>query len=250
MTAALVSPGAFVASWLPEPWMIWRLGPWMVAYTGIAAWWVGRLRVRRMLATGYTRKVFHFLIFGAATLLQVLWGRGAVVLFGSIVSLFVLAAVWRGNGLPFYEGLARPRDEPRRSLFILVPLATTALGGVATNLLFPDYAHVGYLVAGTGDALGEPVGTRWGRHPYRVPSLAGVPATRTLEGSAAVLVGSWSAAVVALLLQGCAACSDGQVATLALACAVGVTAVEAVSHHGTDNFTVQVAAAAAVALFV
>jgi len=38
---------------------------------------------------------------------------------------------------------------------------------------------------GWGDAVGEPVGTRFGRHPYRVPSLAGVPATRTLEGSLA-----------------------------------------------------------------
>ena len=45
-------------------------------------------------------------------------------------------AVWRSEGFPFYEAIARPSDAPQRTLFVLVPLATTAVGGVASNLLF------------------------------------------------------------------------------------------------------------------
>ena len=78
------------------------------------------------------------------------------------------------------------RKATGRTLFILVPMLMTALGGVVSNVLFPGWAFVGYMVCGWGDAAGEPVGTRWGRHRYAVPSMAGIPATRSLEGSAAV----------------------------------------------------------------
>ncbi len=154
----------------------------------------------------------------------------------------VLYAVWRGDGFAFYEAMARDTDRPRRSLFILVPLATTAIGGLASNLFFPQFAFVGYLVCGWGDALGEPVGARWGRHDYRVPSIAGVRAHRTLEGSAAVCIGGAVAATTGLALFGL---------PLAVAAAAGVTCgvcgalVEAVSNHGLDNLTIQIAASAA-----
>jgi phytol kinase len=148
--------------------------------------------------------------------------------------------VARGEGDRLYEALARPSDAPHRTLFVLVPLATTALGGVAANLLAPGYGYVGYLVAGWGDALGEPVGTRWGRHRYRVPTLAGVPATRSLEGSGAVLAGGFAAALAGLLFAGIEPQSAVRAAALA---AVAGAAVEAGSSHGLDNLTVQAAAA-------
>jgi phytol kinase len=122
-----------------------------------------------------------------------------------------------------------------------VPLATTALGGVLANLLFGDFAVVGYLVAGWGDAVGEPVGTRWGRHRYRVPSLAGVPATRSLEGSSAVLLCGAAAAVIVLLARGYGAPTA---VAVGLACGLAGALVEAVSSHGLDNLTVQLAGAA------
>src|SRR5690606_11252358 len=156
----------------------------------------------RGVRTAYTRKVFHFTIFAAASVIQLVSGLGGVVVFGTIVALIVLFAVWRGDEHPFYEALARPNDAPRRTLFIVVPLVTTALGGVLSNLLFPAYAWAGYLVAGWGDAVGEPVGSRWGRHRYRVPSLAGVAATRSWEGSAAVLLVGALAATLGGLMAG------------------------------------------------
>jgi phytol kinase len=78
-----------------------------------------------------------------------------------------------------------------------------------------------------------------------VPSLAGVAAERTLEGSLAVLVAAWAAAAVALTGVGVAA--GAPLLLIALACAgVGAT-VEAVSHHGMDNLTVQIAVSLAAA---
>jgi phytol kinase len=139
------------------------------------------------------------------------------------------------------------RSPARRTLFILVPLVTTAIGGIAANLLFGAYAIVGYLVGGWGDAVGEPIGRAFGRHTYRVPSFGGVAATRSLEGSAAVLVAGTAAATVALLARGA---SPTAAIGAGLACGAAGAAVEAFSTHGADNLTVQVAAAGAAFLLL
>ena len=221
--------------------------PLTLLYASAAAVFAGWLRVGRGMRTPYTRKVFHFLILSAATLIHLRWGLPGTVVYGSTVALMVLAAVWRGDGFAFYEALARPSDAPRRSLFILVPLLTTALGGVLANLLFPTWAFIGYAAVAWGDAIGEPVGTRWGRHRYTVPSIAGVSATRSIEGSAAVLLASAAACALAFGFAGV----DGWTALRAAAVVGLVTAlVEAVSHHGMDNLTIQVVAAGAAALLL
>lgn len=227
---------------LPGPRMLLSLAPPLTVFAAAAAAFVGHLRLARGVRAPYTRKIFHFLVFTAAGLSQEIWGLPAVTLLGSIVTLSVLYAVRRGPGFPFYEAMARPSDEPRRSFFIVVPLATTALGGIASNILFPSFAHIGYLVCGWGDAVGEPAGVRWGRHQYRVPSLGGVPATRSLEGSLAVFLAGSAAAAAGLMFSGFAprvALQSG------LVCGLAGAAVEAISHHGLDNLTVQVAASAA-----
>lgn len=216
-------------------------------YAAAAAVLVGWLRTRRGVRAPYTRKAFHFIILTAAAVVHWLWLLPGVLVFGSVVSALVLLAVLRGDGFAFYEALARPTDAPHRTLFILVPLATTAAGGLLANALFGDLAVIGYLAVAWGDAVGEPVGTRWGRHPYRVPSLGGVPAQRTLQGSAAVLVAATAAAYAGLLLLGADA---GAAIMVAVAAGAASATVEAVSHHGLDNLTVQLAATGAAALLL
>lgn len=221
--------------------------PAAAIYAAGAAWLAGWLRTRRQVRAPYTRKVFHFLIFTMAGVIHLVWGLPGVATFGGVVSLAVLFAVWRGDGFPFYEAMARPTDAPHRTLFILVPLATTAAGGIVDNLLFADFAFIGYLVAGWGDAVGEPVGTRWGRHRYKVPSLAGVPATRSLEGSTAVFLTGSAAATLGLLAWGIA---PSTAIVTGLACGAAGAAIEAFSSHGLDNFTVQFAGSAVAALLL
>lgn len=208
---------------------------------------VSRLRRDRRVAVPYTRKLFHIGIFSIAAGVHAVMGAPAVVVYGSVVALFVVHAAWRGDGHALFEALARPTDAPRRALFVIVPLVTTAFGGLLSTLLLPRFAAVGYLVAGWGDAAGEPVGQRWGRHRYRVPSLAGVPATRSIEGSAAVFAFGTVAAVPALIA---ADVSSPSLMVAALAAGLAGALVEAVSNHGLDNLTVQLAAAGAAALVV
>ena len=213
--------------------------PLAVLISWPASLFAGWLKTKKNWRTAYTRKVFHFIIFTAASILQISYGLSAVIIFGSVTSLFVLAAVAKGDASAFYLALARPGDAPRQKLFILVPLITTALGGVLANLFFGTFASIGYLVGGWGDAVGEPVGSRWGRYRYKVPSLAGVQATRSFEGSAAVfLVGSLVAVFGFLAME----TSFPQALLFGLACGAGGMLVEAVSSHGLDNFTIQLAA--------
>lgn len=236
-----------LARFIPDAATLLAVAPLALLHGGAAAAFAGWLRTARHVPTPYTRKIFHFLIITAAVGVQLRWGLGGTVTFGAVVALLVLLVVLRGAGFPPYEALARPTDEPRRSLFIIVPLFTTALGGVLANIIFPAWAFVGYAAVAWGDAVGEPVGARWGRHRYSVPSIGGVRATRSLEGSAAVLAASVAAAALALLSAGVAMHA---VVTAALVVGVVTMLVEAVSHHGLDNLTIQLAAAGAAALLL
>lgn len=217
------------------------VAPLAFLYTAVVATLVGYLRQIQGVRTAYTRKIFHFSIFTAATIVHLLWHLPGVTVLGLVVTSFVLYAVFRGDGFPLYEALARPTDAPHRTLFVMVPLLTTMLGGIASNIFFPRVAYIGYLVCGWGDAVGEPVGSRWGRHTYRVPSLSGVPATRSLEGSTAVfLVGAIAAAIGFYAADH----TLGHAALLGLAAGLAGALIEAVSNHGLDNFTTQLIAAA------
>lgn len=224
----------------PSPAMIILLGPFCLFYTLLAASLAGWLRNARKWPAPYTRKVFHFSIFTMASIVNFAGGLQAVALFGTVVATAVLYAVLRSDGFPFYEAMARPTDAPHKSFFIIVPLLTTAAGGILSNIFFGGFAAIGYLVGGWGDAVGEPVGSRWGRHRFRVPSLLGVKATRSIEGSSAVFIVSALAAYLGLAAAGL---PHAQALRTAIACAAAGTAVEAVSTHGLDNLTMQLTGA-------
>src|SRR5262245_52449107 len=238
--------GSRLQPFVPTPQIIAAVAPLAAVYAVFSAWFAGRLKVHG-LRTPYTRKTFHFLVFTMAGAVQLVWRTPGVMVFGAVVSLVVSYAVWRGDGHPFYEALARPSDAPHRTLFILIPWITTALGGVTSNLLFPGFASVGYFVCGWGDAVGEPVGSHFGKHVYRVPSLSGVRARRSVEGSTAVLVCGAAAAMVSLMIDG----HDFNTAlAVGSACGLCGALVEAFSTHGLDNFTTQIAGSAVAFYFL
>lgn len=217
---------------------------WSFAALSLAGW-----LKRRGVRTGYTRKVFHFLIFGTVAVLQWRLGTPAVCLFGGMVTLAVFFAVWQGAGHMLYEAMAREKDSPHRTFFILVPYFTTLAGGLVSAMAFGPVAVAGYLVAGLGDAIGEPVGTRFGRHRYRVWSLASVPATRSVEGSAAVFVMSAAAlALAAWMSPAITFMPHGLPKIVAIAGAAALA--EAVSPHGWDNATMQIVPTALVWLWM
>jgi phytol kinase len=200
----------------------------------------GRLRLRGGWPTAYTRKLFHLAIFTLSALIHLRLGLAALDAFALGVAPAILLALARGAGDPFYAALARESDAPRAGLFVLVPLITTAVGGLLAGLLAGKAAFAGYLVAGWADGAGEPVGRRFGRHPYRVPGLLGVRSVRTLEGSAAVAAVAWFAGGLALAFAFGAAPARALAGGLAIALATA--AVEAISPHGLDNLTTILAA--------
>jgi phytol kinase len=109
-------------------------------------------------------------------------------------------------------------------------------GLVAIDQLFSDMVvtRTSALLVGIGDGLAEPVGRRLGRHRFRVPSLVRSKTTeRSLEGSAAMGFGCF----LTLL-----ACFGPGVWAVAIGVALVLAAVEAVSPHGLDNFTLPLVA--------
>lgn len=219
-------------------------GPPMLLWAFAALTLAGWLKRHYALRTGYTRKVFHFAIFFTVAALQAALGLRAVCLFGAMTTAVIAYALLRGEGNIHYEAIAREKDAPYRTHYIVVPYLATLLGGLATSIIFSGHSLYGFLVTGVGDAIGEPVGTRFGKHPYRVLSMRGVTCTRTLEGSAAVFAVSTLAAIIASLVRSGGVQSPAFV--IAVCILIGLTSAlcEAVSPHGWDNFTLQVVPAA------
>jgi len=232
-------PGEYIQRFLPGADTAAMVTALTIVYAFVAFTLTAHLKTRRGVRTAYTRKTFHFLTFTTASLIQIRWGVPGVMVFGMVMSGFVFYTVARGDGHPWFEALGRPTDAPHRAMFIIVPLITTAFGGLISNVLFSRFAYIGYLVCGWGDAVGEPVGTRWGKHTYRVPSLGGVKAVRSLEGSAAVFVVGAVAAVAGLIAGGV---EPRAAMFVGVSCGLAGALVEAVSNHGLDNLTTQIAA--------
>lgn len=229
---------SFLRENFPGPELILWLGPAGLLYALLWLYISGRLKADLGWKTGYSRKVFHFSIFFGAGLVHLLTGFPGIIVFGSAVSLIIFYALYKGDGNILYEAMAREKDKPRRTYYILIPYLATLAGGCFSNLFFrPAGAFYGYLVTGFGDAIGEPVGTRFGKHKYRVPSRRDVKSYRSIEGSAAVMCAAYTALLLGGILSG--EQITWNLAGKMLLIASAGTLTEAVSPHGWDNFLLQ-----------
>jgi phytol kinase len=197
----------------------------------------GILKLKYQIKTNYTRKLFHILVFTNAGVFGYFYDHTAVMFYGGLTGLIIICVIYQGEGKILYEGIAREQDKPHRSFYIGVPFICTALGGLFNSFLFGQLAIIGYLVAGWGDAIGEPIGVRFGKHKYNVPTLQNVKCQRSLEGSIAIAVMSAVAVAVGLYLINIA--SYWTILMICVACGILTALVEAVSPHGIDNFTTQ-----------
>ena len=170
-----------------------------------AAWLGGQAVARWGVRVNYTRKVNHFVIFFVPLLLVIeleaertlVTGLVSGAVFLVMLGLFVRPIRSRVGVLAtMFRSYDRPEDRPYTLLWlstqvvagyaVLIPLAMSfnALGR-------PELTYIPILINAIGDGLAEPVGVRFGRHPYRVRALHGDRVyVRTLEGSACVLVTS------------------------------------------------------------
>ena len=182
------------------------------------------------------RKSFHIAVFTGAVPAQLWLGFWGVMLYGVLLFLLVVQAVFRGPASTLFRALAREGDGEERTTLVFLPLGMTALGGLLGVLLVGQFAVVGYLVCGWGDGAGEVVGKRWGRMEYSPPLSRGRGPVRTLEGSVGVLVAGFLGGWGALGLLGFPPLSSLGVGFVA-GLVGGVS--EALSGRGTDNLWVQ-----------
>jgi phytol kinase len=186
---------------------------------------------------GAARKLFHAGIFSGAVPAQLLLGFWGAVVYGTVIAAMVALAFLLRERTPLRGALARGDQGGEGDRYLLLPLASTALGGMAALSLVGPFAVVGFLVCGWGDAAGELVGRRWGSRRYRSPLTRAHPSYRTAEGSAAVFLVGGLGAVVGLLLLGF---GPGPALGGGVACGLLGALAEGASSHGTDNLWMQV----------
>ena len=204
----------------------------------------GGLKAAGKLPCDIARKINHVaalvggaLCFGWLPESTARWTVYAVAAI--LVGLVAVVCLFRDRSPFRFAFLANTRrsDAPHEVFYFWSSWVVSAVGLVGIHLVWDDIVvtRTAALLVGIGDGVAEPIGRRWGRHKYRVRSLAGgPPAERSVEGSAAVFVGCFFTLL---------ACFGTGVIVGALVLAVVLTLVEAVSPHGLDNLTIPVAAA-------
>lgn len=136
------------------------------------------------------------------------------------------------NAISYRTGLIRSVEGGEKNLgTILYPISVATALGVFWNEPWPVVGASAILVMAWGDAAGSLVGRRFGRRRFHVAGHV-----RTLEGSAAVFVGSVLAILVSYAVMGRAI--DPAILGAAVFAALVATGLEAVSLWGFDNVLV------------
>ena len=210
----------------------------------VAVWLVtGALKAGGRLPCDIARKVNHVVALAGGAVwfgwLPEEQARASIYAVAAILVALVAVVCTFRNRVPFrYAFLANTRrsDAPHEVFYFWSSWVISAGGLVGIHLVFGDIVitRTAALLVGIGDGVAEPIGRRWGRHTYRVRSLTGAGAVRSLEGSAAVFAGCLGVLV---------GCFGGGVLVPALVLALILTVVEAFSPHGLDNLTIPVVAA-------
>ena len=207
---------------------------------GNVAWRLRCLGVR----DGYTRKFNHFWL--SAISMAALLGLPdsqfvptSVMTSLLVIAIYTASANSRGAYLSsIIRSNIRDRDEPRGAFFVFLPLITGQLA-VYSALAFshPGFAKIAFCSMGFGDGLAEPVGLRFGKHPYRVYDLVWRTwNTKSLEGSAAVFFVSLICCVSLLLGDGWL--TGSRLLALAVSYSAFIAAVEALAPRGLDNMLI------------
>jgi dolichol kinase len=207
----------------------------------------GFLKIKKNAPTGISRKTFHFLTFFSVAIIHLTLGLKIVCLYGACCVLVVLLTLYKGEGNRMFEAMARETDHPYKRTFIIIPLLSTFLGGLFSNIYFPAVAICGYLTAGIGDAVGEVFGSLWGRHKYKPLAIFGIQKYKSYEGSLAVFIFSFIVLCVGVNMLFPLTID---LLGLCLLIALCTTLVEAFSPPACDNFLMMITPNAMVYFFL
>lgn len=234
--------GWVMFDFLPANYLVtlWLHNVMLAAMCVVTGWMVVRFGVK----TNYTRKINHF------ALMVIPFGLGAVLPYKATpltisVTLFVFVATTLVFLVPVrrrfaivemaFASVDRPEDRPHTLSWIVSQAIASYAVLVAIFLILSDWEHaeliaIVLIVTGVGDGLAEPVGVRFGKHRYGVPSLAkGRRYDRSVEGSACVFV----VALITIYFVG-GHVTPPQWWGLIVAIPTVMTVAEAVSPHSWD----------------
>lgn len=193
-----------------------------------------RYQLRHRPSPEHVRKMSHVLAgavaLGLPWLFGTVWAVALLCLFVALALLVVRCSPTLRDGM----GSTIHGIERRSFGDLCFPLGV----GAAFVLTGGDPVHfaVPVLTLTLADPAAAIVGTRYGRHSYRVAGDG-----KTLEGSAAFFVVAAACAVVTSVLLGSGLVSLGAIVVFTLT----VTVVEAVAPRGIDNLLIPVVGAVA-----
>jgi dolichol kinase len=212
---------------------------YLIAYLG------GLLVEQRGVRVNYTRKINHFALFFLPAILDPIIPfeetPAAVLVFSLIgmLSLVVFIKPLRRN-VPIIRRMFRSFDRPEDRPHTMAWLVTQFIGTFIVLIPFAVYfsnrnlmelIYIPILINGIGDGLAEPVGIRYGKNHYEVGALfTDRRYTRTLEGSACVLITS-----IVVVIAYSAYFSQPQFLVALLLVPILMTLAEAFSPHTWDS---------------
>ena len=189
--------------------------------------------IRKLRGYGdeFTRKLVHIAIG--------VWIIPTLFLFTKwywAAALPALAII--GNVLSYRLNILRGIERSDKGDFgtIFFPVSFVICIAAFFGTKHPEAAAAGIMAMALGDAAAAIVGKTFGRHKFEL-----LGATKSIEGSAAMLVVSFAAVLVTLVIW---KAPLGTAAAIALAVAGVGTALEAGGKHGLDNLTVPVVCSA------
>ena len=196
------------------------------------------LRKWRGYSVEFTRKFIHIAVG--------MWVYGTVLLFESRTFAIIPPAAFVAiNGFSYWQGTFKAMETGEKGQLgtIYFPISFVALVWLLWGR--PHLLVASLMPMTWGDALAAVVGRRIGRRRYTVAG-----STRSLEGSLVMLLTSWVATLVPLLLLAPGPVNPAAAMGTAAVTALGAMVVEAVSPWGIDNLTVPAVSALVLVLML
>ncbi|VVS94257.1 hypothetical protein [Desulfoluna spongiiphila] len=167
------------------------------------AYFNGLLVRHKGVKVNYTRKINHFMLFFLPIYLS-MYLTYERTLASTILAMCLMAATLVIYIKPVRQRVPaiataflsfdRPEDRPHTLLWLSTQILAATVIMIPLMIYFSkvgmlELIYIPLLINGFGDGLAEPVGVRFGRHPYKTWALfTRKRYIRTLEGSAFVLL--------------------------------------------------------------
>lgn len=166
-------------------------------------YFAGVLATQKNVKVNYTRKINHFSMFLVPMVLNELFpyvhNKFYFILNLALTTAFFLILLKPIRDKHYvisiiFSGIDRPEDRPHtlpllfsQTVFGYFILAVLYL--LLNDKMDAALIYIPVLITVIGDGIAEPIGVKFGRHKYRVPSLVkGKSHFRTIEGSLAVFL--------------------------------------------------------------